>query len=367
MRDFEESRGILIDVNNPHACLFGLVNYPTHTNISRDKQYFFVNGRFIRSSVLSHAIKQAYRDVIHHISNPSYVLYLEIDPRFIDINVHPAKTEVKFRDSGTIYRFVLQSIEKALSKFNHSNPTSIAGKPFSPFKNSDFKYPPQGHLTLKTMTDNTDQISVSTRADNANIVDDIKYPLGFAIAQLRGIYILAENQSGLIIVDMHAAHERIIYEELKFNLANKPIDSQNLLIRLTLRATPLEIATLEENHELLKTLGFSISFFPPESIVVRGLPSLLKDTNAEQLVKNTLAEIAKTGASTLSVDRQNELLATMACHRAVRANHHLTLPEMNAILRKMEETPRSNQCNHGRPTWHQVSLQELDKLFMRGK
>ena len=370
--------------------LHGLVAQPAYSRAARDAQYFFVNGRFVRDKMLSHAVREAYHDVLHHDRHPAYVLFLDLDPALVDANVHPTKIEVRFRDSRGVHQFVFHALEKSLATTRagaQSVVPSAAGAtlPFS--QPSYFRQPAMDFGgTARSAMDfgasagtasepgafyaalfgTRDERSPAPQAPMLH-ADEEPHPLGFALAQLAGIYILAQNEKGLIVVDMHAAHERVVYEQLKTALEDNRIPTQKLLIPATMTASALEVATVEENGDTLAKLGFEIAALGPTAIAVRSVPMTLAQADAAQLARDVLAEITEFGGSRALAERQNEMLATMACHAAVRANRQLTVQEMNALLREMETTERSGQCNHGRPTWFQVTIGELDRRFMRGK
>ena len=391
---------IELDTGTGPFRLHGIIAQPAHSRASRDAQFTFVNGRFVRDRVLTHAIREAYHDVLHHGRHPAYVLFLELEPGLVDVNVHPTKVEVRFRESRAIHQFVFHALEKALSETrpampavdDANSPTSIAAtvdssrseslarfgtaplsakptQPGIPFRPDQPAMPLRAAeaerfysvLFGESQTSTTEQIQGSTPTD------DEDHPLGFALAQLAGIYVLAQNRAGLIVVDMHAAHERIVYESLKAAMDSDQIPTQALLIPTTITASELEVATVEENRDLLNTLGFEMAVIAPNAIAIRSIPSMLGSADAANLAHETLREIAQFGAGRVLTERRNETLATMACHAAVRANRQLTIAEMNALLRDMEATERSGQCNHGRPTWFQVTLAELDRMFMRGQ
>ncbi|UCH47702.1 MAG: DNA mismatch repair endonuclease MutL [Betaproteobacteria bacterium] len=411
---FGES-AIEVDTGAGPFRLHGLIAQPAHSRASRDAQYTFVNGRFVRDRVLAHAIREAYHDVLHHDRHAAYVLFLELEPGLVDVNVHPSKVEVRFREARAIHQFVFHALEKALSATRPGMPASNGtGLPASVAATSDRSSstplptlagtPPastpfsSGSISSGSISSGTVQSGISfrpgqpampMRAAEAEkfysvlfaepqtsqpagqphqaLPDDDDQPLGFALAQLAGIYILAQNRAGLIVVDMHAAHERIVYESLKAAMDSDRIPTQALLIPTTMTASELEVATVEENRELLNTLGFELAVIAPNAIAIRSIPTLLRNADAAHLAHETLREIAEYGAGRVLTERRNEMLATMACHAAVRANRQLTIAEMNALLRDMEATERSGQCNHGRPTWFQVTLAELDRMFMRGQ
>ncbi len=352
--------------------LHGFVGSPAYTRASRDAQFVYVNGRFVRDKLISHALREAYRDVLHGERHPAYVLFLEIDPLGVDVNVHPAKIEIRFRDPRAVHQFVFHAVAKGLSGTAAQTPAAIA----APVAVGQSIQPRAGQapLGLAQPVANYTAMFADARAgarsaagipDESSNADDA--PLGFAIAQLHGIYILAQNEHGLILVDMHAAHERILYEKLKGALDARAMNTQKLLIPSTFHADRLDIATVEEHGSTLNLLGFDVAAISPFALAVRAVPSMLAGADAAELARAILRDIREYGASRVLTERRDELLGTMACHGAVRANRGLTIPEMNALLREMEETERSGQCNHGRPTWFQMSLADLDKLFMRGR
>ncbi|MEZ5614110.1 MAG: DNA mismatch repair endonuclease MutL [Rhodocyclaceae bacterium] len=347
--------------------LAGYAALPAYSRARADAQYFFVNGRFVRDKLLAHAVREAYADILHGQRHAAYVLFLDIDPRGVDVNVHPAKTEVRFRDGRAVHQFVFHALQRALAA--PLAQAAAAGGPVSAAV-------PAG-LTLPASAPRQQALAVEQPV--AAYYDFVRPsaampeteagaapPLGFALAQLHGIYILAQNASGLVLVDMHAAHERILYEKLKTALDERPA-VQPLLVPVVISASGEETAAAEAHAETLGRLGFEVAAAGPRELVVRAVPALLASGRIPDLVRALLAELEKFGASRAAAERRNELLATMACHGAVRANRILSLPEMNALLRQMEETERADQCNHGRPTWTRLSMEELDRLFLRGR
>ncbi len=385
--------------------LYGLAGLPAYSRAGRDAQYLFVNGRFVRDKLLSHAVREAYRDVLHHERHPAYVLFLELPPEGVDVNVHPAKTEVRFRDGRGVHQFVLHVLERALGAGREqgdvdaaasapsffsggqeggygasqaadgTTPPSTAlwqrGEPgraaaYAPYAGQ----PPSGH-SAREPAPYYQMVAeaLSAHSERRNPQSGIAEtpPLGYALAQLSGIYILAENAHGLIVVDMHAAHERILYERIKTAFDARVVASQPLLIPVVFAATGLEMATAEEAGPALSEMGFEIAPVSPTHLALRAVPAMLKDADGEPLARELLKDIHEFGLSGALRARRNELLATLACHGAVRANRKLSQPEMNALLRDMEGTLRADQCNHGRPTWFQLTLSDLDKLFMRGQ
>ncbi|HYM48105.1 MAG TPA: DNA mismatch repair endonuclease MutL, partial [Burkholderiaceae bacterium] len=343
----------------------GWASAPTASRARADAQYFFVNGRYVRDKVLTHAVRAAYADVLHGASQPMYCLYLTIDPKRVDVNVHPTKIEVRFRDSSSIHQFVMHAVQAALAQ----SVQPVA----SPHPAPDLAYlTTQPHQTSFGVAQSVaDYLALLAERPVAlaNDASDEQHdlPLGFAVAQLSGIYILAQNDRGLIIVDMHAAHERIVYEKLKRQLDRREIPQQRLLIPQVFSAAAVEIATATEQGELLTQLGLDVSLASPTQLALRGVPALLSQADGAQLTRDVLRDVREYGGSRVLTEHRNELLSTLAGHGAVRANRRLTIDEMNALLREMEATERADQCNHGRPTWVQLAVGDLDKLFMRGR
>jgi DNA mismatch repair protein MutL len=380
--------------------LAGFAVRPAYAAGGPAAQYVFVNGRFVRDRMLAHALREAYRDVLHHERQPAYALWLTLDPRRVDVNVHPQKTEVRFRDAGAIHQFVRYAVERALAATAAEQPavsaaerlgiaaahlpprvpetretaSDAAGFAASPSTESLVSGMRIALETQHGMTLDTSEPAAfyrrlfGARADAPPpaLPDDDAHPLGFALAQLHGVYILAQNRDGLILVDMHAAHERIVYERLKAAFDGR-VPLQPLLVPATFAAEALEVAAATEHRDALDALGFDVSPLGPATLAVRGIPAPLRDADAAALARAVLHDIREYGGSRALDARRDELLATMACHAAVRANRSLTVAEMNALLREMEATERAGQCNHGRPTWYQLTLQDLDRLFMRGR
>ena len=359
----------------------GRAGLPDAARSRADQQFAYVNGRFVRDKVIVHAARAAYEDVLHGQRQPVYVLHVAIDPARVDVNVHPTKIEVRFRDGREVHQAVRHAVENALAApraalagqlESVADTASPAFKPFEPpaltrQAQAAIKFAEPGHPLgveeLRTLWQPTP--SAVEAAPETETTHD--WPLGRAIAQLHGVYILAENHAGLVLVDMHAAHERIVYERLKNQLDGARITSQPLLIPATFAATPHEVATAESAAAVLQRLGLEITPFSPKTLAVRAVPTSLAAGDAVDLARSVLAELSQHEAGTVIERAQHELLATMACHGAVRANRRLTHEEMNALLRQMEATERSDQCNHGRPTWRQLSMKELDALFLRGR
>lgn len=410
---------ITIDIERHGLRLWGWVALPTFSRSQADLQHFYVNGRAIKDRLVSHAVRQAYRDVLYHGRHPAFVLYLDVEPATVDVNVHPTKHEVRFRDHRSVHDFIYSSLHHALADVRPQDQLhSTAGKPthqqvtgleVSPtiqssmplaasanriqpngFHSQDniskgsFSQPSfsqQGFSQQPFSQQSTPQVKEAKQfyeaaaVDANNNIGEIQQseneqdvpPLGYAIAQLKGIYILAENAEGLIMVDMHAAHERITYERMKIAFEENGIQSQPLLVPLTIAMSEKEVMSSETHNEVFAKLGFIIESAGPESLLVRQIPVALHKANVEQLVRDVLSDIIQYGSSERLQQHINELLSTMACHGSIRANRKLSLPEMNALLRDMEATERSGQCNHGRPTFMQFSLGEIDKWFMRGE
>jgi DNA mismatch repair protein MutL len=345
-----------IETRSAGLALTGLAGTPQAAKPRAEAQYFFVNGRFVRDRVLAHAVREAYSQLLHGERQPAYVLFLELDPRAVDVNVHPSKTEVRFRDSRAMHQFVRHALERALSPSAAEAPVTYASvsqaRPIQP----SFGLA-QPAAAYQAFMGSAVPLPAAEKAP----------PLGYALGQLHGVYILAQNEAGLVLVDMHAAHERIVMEKLKQNLDAGAVQRQALLVPAVLAAEALDIATAEENREVLERLGLELAVSGPNELSVRAAPAALAAGDIPGLARDVLREIREFGGSSALATRQNELLATMACHAAVRANRALTVAEMNALLREMEETERSGSCNHGRPTWYQLTLADLDRLFLRGR
>ncbi|HBC35086.1 DNA mismatch repair endonuclease MutL [Marinobacter flavimaris] len=411
---------VVIDAEATGLRLWGWVALPTFSRSQADLQYFFVNGRVIRDRLVAHAVRQAYRDVLYNNRHPAFVLYLEVDPATVDVNVHPTKHEVRFRDGRLVHDFIFRTLHKALADvrpddhfrgavaqsfgreavtqgqeavpatdasaeagWNGQPSVSSYGYPGSSGAGFGGQSQPQQEwrasdqmafyqsLNAGGGSDGQQAMPVSDRAATPMPTppadSDQEPPLGYAIAQLHGIYILAQGRAGLIVVDMHAAHERITYERMKRALAEQDLKSQPLLVPLSLAVSQKEAALTESHGEELQKLGLQIERIGPETLAVRQVPALLRGADTEQLVRDVLADLIEHGQSDRVEAVTHELLGTMACHGSVRANRQLTIPEMNSLLRDMEATERSGQCNHGRPTWTLVTMSELDKLFLRGR
>jgi DNA mismatch repair protein MutL len=352
------SSTVPIEARTGALALTGLAGTPQAAKPRADAQYFFVNGRFVRDRVLAHAVREAYAQLLHGDRQPVYVLFLELDPAAVDVNVHPSKTEVRFRDSRAVHQFVRHALERALSPSAAEAPVAYASPsiPFPGVRQTSFSLA-QPAAAYQAFMGSAVPLPAAEKAP----------PLGFALAQLHGVYILAQNEAGLVLVDMHAAHERIVMEKLKASLDAGEVQRQALLVPAVFSAEALDVATAEDNREALERLGLEISVSGPNELSVRAAPAALAAGDIPGLARDVLHEIREYGASAVLTARRDELLATMACHAAVRANRSLTVTEMNALLREMEETERSGSCNHGRPTWYQLTLADLDRLFLRGR
>jgi len=367
--------------------LSGWITQPTYSRSQPDMQYFYVNGRLVRDKFINHAIRQAYEDVLYSGRHPSYVLYFKIDPSEVDVNVHPTKSEVRFSQSGQVHSFLVNMLQNRIaqtfpSQFeppsvlpldNHSqgqqsiplSPTTI-GRPLSEQK-ADKAIPQykMDHSSASAIHETREAYQALQPPEDIN--EAPIPPLGYALAQLHGVYILAENADGLVLVDMHAAHERITYERMKSAWQADNLSAQVLLVPVTVSVSEREADVAEQHVEFFNKLCFEISRAGVEALVVRQVPSLLADANISMLIRDVLADLLRFNVSSRLQENMQEILATLACHTSVRANRQLSLSEMNALLRDMEKTERSNQCNHGRPTWTQLSLKELDGLFLRGR
>ena len=432
--DFAEAR-LHLDESAGPLRLHGYVGLPTASKARADGQFFYVNGRFVRDKVLVHAVRAAYQDVLHGDRFPCYVLSLDLDPALVDVNVHPSKIEVRFRDSRAVHQFVFHAVQRTLAQTSataHGSvpapitaaevrpsgtplwqlsqtpaqapmrphqqtsfgaqlapgvPSTFSPSPFAPGSRWDdpsagggvaqrteaygalFASNDSERVPAQSVQESS-ALNVPLSASDRPLSND-DFPLGFALAQLHGIYILAQNTRGLVLVDMHAAHERILYEQIKNALdaqaRGQEMQVQSMLIPVTFYADAIEVATAQDHADTLKTLGFDIAALSPTTLAVRSVPMLLKNADAQTLARDVLRDVREYGGSRVLIERRNELLGTLACHTAVRANRILSVPEMNALLRQMESTERADQCNHGRPTWVQLEISALDKLFLRGQ
>jgi len=407
---------VIIDAEATGLRLWGWVALPTFSRSQADLQYFFVNGWVIRDRLVAHAVRQAYRDVLYNNRHPAFVLYLEVDPASVDVNVHPTKHEVRFRDGRLVHDFIFRTLHKALAdvrpddhlrgavaqsedrqpsthaqafgvqvpmtesqtesqsagfqggqtaQVSHSGNESHGGSPGQrPFQQ---EWQARDQMAFYQSLNQGGGVETSGMATTPPVNQGDDPPLGYAIAQLHGIYILAQSHQGLIVVDMHAAHERITYERMKRALEAQDLKSQPLLVPVSMAVSQKEAALAETHGEELLQLGLGVERIGPETLAVRQVPALLRGADTEQLVRDVLSDLIENGESDRVEAVTHELLGTMACHGSVRANRQLTIPEMNTLLRDMEATERSGQCNHGRPTWTVMTLAELDKLFLRGR
>ncbi|HVJ61304.1 MAG TPA: DNA mismatch repair endonuclease MutL, partial [Tahibacter sp.] len=369
--------------------LSGWVGLPTASRAQADQQYFYVNGRLVRDRLVAHAVRQAYADVLFHGRHPAFVLFLDLDPLGVDVNVHPAKHEVRFRESRLVHDFLYRTLNEALAQTRAGASAPVPSVPALPAFGAQaagaMPYAPWsgqsalglGHSAVREpLADyaallggappSLHSLPQTSPVDMSGEHTEMP-PLGFALAQLHGIYVLAENAHGLVLVDMHAAHERITYERLKAAQDGQGIRAQMLLVPLSLALSEREAGSVEEHAERFAELGFEVQRTGPQSVVVKRIPTLLEGADAARLIRDVIADFTTQGSSRRIEEAGNDVLATMACHGSVRANRRLTLPEMNALLRDMEATERSGQCNHGRPTWVQLGINELDRLFLRGR
>ncbi len=407
--EFAQAR-LSLDESAGPLRLHGFIGLPTASKARADGQFFYVNGRFVRDKLLVHAMRAAYQDVLHGDRFPSYVVALDLDPALVDVNVHPSKIEVRFRDSRSVHQFVFHAVQRALAATSATSfgtapaplmaadfgarrehqqtsfGTQLSGAPSATYSPSPYPVPGVAQRTdnYGALFANTEYAAPAQSAPGqaapvtpfampaTQSMSQDEFPLGFALAQLHGIYILAQNTKGLVLVDMHAAHERIVYEQLK-NALDAQIDEgaemqvQSLLIPVTFYADAVDVGTAQEHQETLQSLGFDIAALSPTTLAVRTVPALLKNADAQTLARDVLRDVREYGGSRVLIERRNELLGTLACHTAVRANRNLSQQEMNALLRHMEATERADQCNHGRPTWVQLEISALDKLFLRGQ
>jgi DNA mismatch repair protein MutL len=381
---FMES-AIPVNIEHTSMRLRGWLGLPTFSRAQADLQYFYVNGRMVRDRVVTHAVRQAYADVLFHGRHPAYVLFFELDPGAVDVNVHPTKHEVRFREQRHVHDFLYRSLHRIIADLKPQDQAPTNSQILAPLLNATLhEQAPLSLSTGSTYTPTAGSFSNFQAGENrAAFAGSLHFqqptalstdtangevpPLGFAIAQLHGIYILAQNAEGLIIVDMHAAHERITYERLKKNVEANTLASQPLLVPLSLAVSTREADLAENDSAFFQRLGFELERMGPETLLVRAIPTLLGQARAEALVRDVLADLAVHGSTRRIEETQNELLATMACHGSVRAGRSLSVTEMNALLRDMEATERAGQCNHGRPTWARLTMSDLDKLFMRGR
>ena len=391
-------QALYLENERPGLKLWGWVGLPTFSRSQADLQYFFVNGRVIRDKLVAHAVKQAYRDVLYHGRHPAFVLYLELDHAQVDVNVHPTKHEVRFRDGREVHNFIFSSLHSALAALRPADqlganaiPTGdglavdtttgevtqqvgMAMEQARDYEASSSLRGPEPFPSLRGTHGSALRGRGNLPGPTGDRINSVPFsydedipPLGYALAQLKGVYILAENAQGLVLVDMHAAHERITYERLKSARESEGIKSQPLLVPQSVAVSQREVQMAAEYEALFQRLGLTVEVAGEEALVIRQIPVSLRDSDVEQLLRDVLADLIEYGSSDRIDAHLDEILSTMACHGSVRANRRLTIPEMNALLRDMEETERSGQCNHGRPTWTQLSIDELDKLFLRGR
>jgi DNA mismatch repair protein MutL len=366
--------------------MHGWVARPTFSRSQADMQHFYVNGRMVRDKLVTHAVRQAFQDVLFHGRHPAFALFLELDPVLVDVNVHPTKHEVRFREGRLVHDFIFRTLHQVLAEERPAVPDETSRPPAGVAQDSSragpdlSAAPRQGGLSLgvaergaayraavdwqaPAQSPTASGLEALTEPEEERVVP----PLGFALAQLRGVYVLAQNAGGLVLVDMHAAHERITYERFKSAREGEGIRSQPLLVPVSVNVSAREADSAERYGDTFQALGMQVDRMGEQVLVVRALPALLRGADAERLLRDVLSDLAVFGSSQRVLESINEVLATMACHGSVRANRRLTLEEMNALLRDIERTERSGQCNHGRPTWTQLSMQELDKLFLRGR
>jgi DNA mismatch repair protein MutL len=379
-------QSVFIDHGQGGLRIWGWMGLPTFSRSQADMQYFYVNGRMVRDKVIAHAVRQAYQDVLFHGRHPAYVLFFELDPALVDVNAHPTKHEVRFRESRGVHDFLYRSLHQAIAALKPSTQDNPASSVFPAGGAQEINHPFQdamGNLaTARPEQRIQEEMAVyATMAEPGPIDAGVllndqatqfepeagEHPLGYALAQLHGIYVLAQNQTGLVLVDMHAAHERITYERLKQSWQAGGIASQPLLMPMTIAVSQGEAEAAMEHQAMFHELGIELDRIDEQSLAIRTVPVILNRDRAEGLVRDVLADLMAHGQSSRIKEAMNEVLATMACHGSIRANRQMTVPEMNALLRDMERTERSGQCNHGRPTWVQLSVDQLDKLFLRGQ
>ena len=379
---------VFIDYAIDSLRLWGWVARPTFSRSQADMQYFYVNGRMVRDKLVGHAVRQAYQDVLYHGRHPAYVLFLELDPSSVDVNAHPGKHEVRFRHSRSVHDFIFRAIHKSLADLRpdqtehrqdaavfdtgtgSARPGSARASGYPGGAAPSVRQAPLSFAVAEQMSA-YGKMNTAAMDTTAVLPDEVESaqvpPLGYARAQLHGIYVLAENAEGVVLVDMHAAHERITYERLKQSWQSNGIQSQPLLVPINVDVSEKEAAWVESSAELFAELGLEVDRTGLETVRIRQVPVVLARSDSEALLRDVLSDLIKHGTSTRIREAMNEVLSTMACHGSIRANRKLTIPEMNALLRDMEQTERSGQCNHGRPTWVQLSISELDKLFLRGR
>jgi DNA mismatch repair protein MutL len=362
--------------------MHGWVARPTFSRSQADMQHFYVNGRMVRDKLVTHAVRQAFQDVLFHGRHPAYALFLELDPVLVDVNVHPTKHEVRFREGRLVHDFIFRTLHRVLAEERPAAAEGFSRVPVDevPRADPDLNAAPRqaglglGVAELGAAYRAAAEWQTPVPAPSPAVAEQAVHhdeqampPLGFALAQLQGVYVLAQNTAGLVLVDMHAAHERITYERFKSAREGEGIGSQPLLVPVSVSVSAREADLAEQRRDTFETLGMQVDRMGEQVLAVRALPALLRSADAERLLRDVLSDLAVFGSSQRVLASINEVLATMACHGSVRANRRLTVEEMNALLRDIERTERSGQCNHGRPTWTQLSMQELDKLFLRGR
>ncbi len=362
---------IHVDYSAAGLRLHGWIAAPTFSRSQADLQYFYLNGRMVSDKLVRHAVRHAYRDTLFHGRHPAYLLYLTMDPAQVDVNAHPAKHEVRFRDGRTVHDFVSHTVSRALAETRPAAEAVAPTRLHAEGAAGPVRHQPALDMQSRAQGTVAEQVGLYRRLHEtpapAPVTGDRDHPLGTAVAQVHGVYIVAQTPSGVVIVDMHAAHERIVYEALKEEADNGQVRSQPLLVLMALEVSETEAEIAERHADAFREFGLVLDRSGPATLTVREVPVLLADTGIEQLVRDVIADIVEHGSTARLAERRNELLATMACHGSLRANRQMTLPEMNALLRQMEATPRADQCNHGRPTWTHLTMAELDRLFLRGR
>jgi len=371
------SHALHIEAEGAGMRISGWIAQPTFSRSQADLQYFYVNGRIVRDKLVMHAMRQAYHDVLYRDRHPAYVLFLDVPPNLVDVNVHPTKHEVRFRESRVVHDFIYRSVHDALAHEKpgvscHHEPSVPVNVPaYVPVFKEQHEYKQHQHQQHQHVAEQMTlyrALAAETPAQEAlAVVPMTTPPLGYAIGQLLGIYILAEKENTLVMIDMHAAHERVLYEKMKTSWQSEQMAVQKLLVPLTISLSEREADAVEQSPEIFQQLGFAVARISKETIAIREVPQLLADGPMDQLLRDVIADLLEQGGSSRVQERINHLLGTLACHTAVRANHQLGIPEMNALLRQMEKTEHAGQCNHGRPTCVELTLEELDKLFMRGR
>ncbi len=374
--DFVQAHRV-VDAHTPSVSLVGWVCLPTAAKNRTECQHFYVNGRYVKDKVLLHAVRQAYADVLHGSSQPMFCLFLDIDPKKVDVNVHPTKSEVRFRESQSVHQFIFHAVEGVIAKSSFEedevHKPVITVKPRK--QGQSLEDGGKGYQQILDLTDDSTELG-AIEGDNVKETtvtpneQPMLYPLGQALGQIAGNFIIAENAEGMVVVDMHAAHERIIYEKLKRKFDSAAVKQEQFLVPYVFNVTPEQMATFEESKDEINKLGLDLSAAGENQLTLRAAPFVLEKRLGQEgaeLVRDVLEDVRKYGKTSVLKEKRNEVLATMACHAAVRVNRILNIHEMNAILREMEKTDRADECNHGRPTWVQFSRKQLDAFFMRGK